>query len=111
MLLTIPYFGVECWCTVMICNDGPTWLNLVVLIYMCSGLKILWISPVSLSIYSEPRQAIAVPTTTPAGTTTSPSKPEPCDGPVRVKKTVWHREDRNFTVRTVYRDPPDAPAH
>ncbi len=48
MLLAIPYFAVAYWCTTFIGNGGPGWLNLVVLICVWSGLKMLWIGPVSL---------------------------------------------------------------
>jgi len=48
MLLAIPYFGVAYWCTTIIGNGGPGWLNLVVLICVWSGLKMMWIGPVSL---------------------------------------------------------------
>jgi len=48
MLLAIPYFGVAYWCTTIIGNGGRGWLNLVVLICVWSGLKMLWIGPVSL---------------------------------------------------------------
>ena len=47
-LLAIPYFGVAYWCTTIIGDGGPGWLNLIVLICVWSGLKMLWIGPVSL---------------------------------------------------------------
>lgn len=48
VLLAIPYFAVAHWCTTIIGNDGPGWLNLVVLVCVWSAFKMLWIGPVSL---------------------------------------------------------------
>ena len=48
MLLALPYFGVAYWCTTIVSAGGPGWLNLVVLICVWSGLKMLWIGPVSI---------------------------------------------------------------
>ena len=50
MLLAIPYFGVAYWCTTLIGNGGPGWLNLVVLVCVWSGFKMLWIGPVSVGL-------------------------------------------------------------
>lgn len=48
MLLALPYFGVAYWCTTVIGAGGSGWLNLVVLVCVWSGLKMLWIGPVSV---------------------------------------------------------------
>lgn len=50
MLLAIPYFVVAYWCTTIIGNGGPGWLNLVVLICVWSAFKMLWIGPVSVGL-------------------------------------------------------------
>lgn len=48
MLLAVPYLGVAYWCTSLLDAGGPGWLNLVVLICVWSGLKMLWLGPISL---------------------------------------------------------------
>lgn len=48
MLLALPYFGIAYGCTTIVSADGPGWLNLVVLICVWSGFKMLWIGPVSI---------------------------------------------------------------
>ena len=48
MLLAVPYLGVAYWCTTLLDAGGPGWLNLVVLLCVWSGLKMLWLGPVSL---------------------------------------------------------------
>lgn len=55
MLLAIPYIGVAYWCTTIIGNGGPGWLNLVVLICVWSGFKMLWIGPASLVLLARTR--------------------------------------------------------
>lgn len=48
MLLALPYFAAAYWSTTAIAAGGPGWLNLIVLICVWSGFKMLWIGPVSL---------------------------------------------------------------
>lgn len=48
MLLAVPYLGVAYWCTTLLDAEGPGWLNLIVLLCVWSGFKMLWLGPVSL---------------------------------------------------------------
>ncbi len=48
MLFAVPYLGVAYWCTTLLDAGGPGWLNLIVLICVWSGLKMLWLGPISL---------------------------------------------------------------
>ncbi|MFT0848220.1 sulfate permease [Actinomycetaceae bacterium L2_0104] len=48
MLLAIPYFGVALWLTTIIETGASGWLNVAVLICLWSGLKMLWLGPISL---------------------------------------------------------------
>ncbi|HPE12354.1 MAG: sulfate permease [Candidatus Nanopelagicales bacterium] len=48
MLLAIPYFAIAYWCTTIIDNGGPGWLNLVVLICIWNAFKFLIMGPVSM---------------------------------------------------------------
>jgi hypothetical protein len=55
MLLAAPYFAAAYGCTVLLAHHGPGWLNLVILICVWSGLKMLWIGPVSLVLLARAR--------------------------------------------------------
>lgn len=55
MLLAIPYLYAASLLTVIIRDGGPGWLNLIVLVAIWSGLKLLWIGPVSLVLLARVR--------------------------------------------------------
>ena len=61
MLLAVPYLGVAYWCTTLLDAGGPGWLNLIVLICVWSGLKMLWLGPISLVllIHARTREFVA----------------------------------------------------
>ncbi|MFT3889032.1 MAG: sulfate permease [Arachnia sp.] len=48
MLLAAPYLLAASICTSIIEDDGPGWLNLLVLLLIWNALKFIWIGPVSL---------------------------------------------------------------
>lgn len=48
MVLALPYFGVAYWCSMLIADGGPGWLNMIVLIGIWNAFKMLAIGPISL---------------------------------------------------------------
>ena len=48
MLLAIPYFLIAAILVQVINDGGPAWLNVLVLLSIWNGLKMLWIGPLSL---------------------------------------------------------------
>ena len=48
VLLAVPYFGIALWLSRIIETGAPGWLNVAVLICLWSGLKMLWLGPISL---------------------------------------------------------------
>lgn len=55
MLLAVPYFAIAYWCTTIIDNGGPGWLNLVVLICIWNAFKFLIMGPVSMVMLAKAR--------------------------------------------------------
>lgn len=47
MLLAAPYLLAASICTSLLANGGPSWLNLLVLLFIWNALKFLLIGPVS----------------------------------------------------------------
>lgn len=50
MLLTIPYFLIAASLVQAINDGGPAWLNVLVLLSIWNGLKMLWMGPLSLML-------------------------------------------------------------
>ena len=50
MLLPIPYFLIAAILVQVINDGGPAWLNVLVLLSIWNGLKMLWIGPLSLML-------------------------------------------------------------
>ena len=50
MLLAIPYFLIAAVLVQVINDGGPAWLNVLVLLSIWNGLKMLWIGPLSLML-------------------------------------------------------------
>ncbi len=48
MLLAVPYFAIAYWLTTLLANGAPGWLNLLVLVCVWSGFKMLWLGPISI---------------------------------------------------------------
>lgn len=48
MLLAVPYFAAAYWVTTLLANGAPGWLNLLVLLCVWSGFKMLWLGPISI---------------------------------------------------------------
>jgi hypothetical protein len=48
MLLAAPYFAVAYWLTSLLAGGAPGWLNLLVILCVWSGIKMLWLGPISL---------------------------------------------------------------
>lgn len=48
MLLAIPYLFAAHWCTGVIADGGPGWINLVVLWCMWNSMKFIFMGPVSV---------------------------------------------------------------
>lgn len=48
MLLAVPYFAMAYWLTTLLASGAPGWLNLLVLVSIWPGIKMLWIGPISL---------------------------------------------------------------
>lgn len=48
MLIGIAYFYAAAICTTLIDRGGPTWLTVLLLLFIWNGLKFAWIGPVSL---------------------------------------------------------------
>lgn len=57
MLVSAPYFAIAYWCTVLIGNGAPGWLNLVVLVCIWSAFKFIIMGPVSLILLGKVRLA------------------------------------------------------
>ena len=55
MLLAVPYFSVAYWLTTIIDTGAPKWLYLIVLICIWSGMKMLWLGPISLILLARDR--------------------------------------------------------
>jgi len=48
MLIGVAYFYAGAICTTLIDRGAPTWLTVLVLLFIWNGLKFAWIGPVSL---------------------------------------------------------------
>lgn len=48
MLLTLPYLGLALWCSSVLADGGPGWLNLVVFLCLWNALKFIVFGPISL---------------------------------------------------------------
>ena len=48
MLLAVPYFLIAITLANHIQSGGPGWLNLIVLLTIWNGIKMLWLGPISL---------------------------------------------------------------
>jgi hypothetical protein len=48
MLLAVPYFAIAYWLTTLLASGAPGWLNLLVLLCVWSGFKMLWLGPISI---------------------------------------------------------------
>ncbi|MCI1256952.1 MAG: sulfate permease [Corynebacterium provencense] len=48
MLLAAPYFAADYWLTTLLNDGAPGWLNLLVLLCVWSGFKMLWLGPISI---------------------------------------------------------------
>ena len=55
MLLAAPYLLGVYYCVTVIEDGGPGWLNLVVLLCVWSGLKMLWLGPIRLILLARVR--------------------------------------------------------
>ena len=55
MLLAAPYFAVAYWLTTLLAGGAPSWLNLFVLVCVWSGIKMLWLGPISLILLARVR--------------------------------------------------------
>lgn len=55
MLLAVPYFTVAYWLTTLLADGESGWLNLLVLVSIWSGIKMLWLGPVSLVMLARVR--------------------------------------------------------
>jgi hypothetical protein len=55
MLLAVPYFAVAYWLTTLLAGGAPGWLNLLVLVCVWSGIKMLWLGPISLVLLARVR--------------------------------------------------------
>lgn len=55
MLLAVPYFAVAYWLTSLLAGGAPGWLNLLVLVCIWSGIKMLWLGPISLVMLARVR--------------------------------------------------------
>ncbi|MCI1978248.1 sulfate permease [Bifidobacterium mongoliense] len=55
MLLAVPYFAVAYWLTTLLAGGAPGWLNLLVLVSIWSGIKMLWLGPISLVMLARVR--------------------------------------------------------
>ncbi|WP_431877987.1 hypothetical protein [Amycolatopsis sacchari] len=50
MLLAVPYFYAAAICTTILSHGGPGWLNLLVILFVWDGFKMLWLGPVSVGL-------------------------------------------------------------
>lgn len=48
MLLAVPYLLAAAFCTGLLDDGGPGWLNLLVLLFIWNAMKFLFIGPISL---------------------------------------------------------------
>lgn len=48
MLLAVPYLLAAAFCTGLLDDGGPGWLNLLVLLFIWNAMKFLFIGPLSL---------------------------------------------------------------
>jgi hypothetical protein len=55
MLLAVPYFAIAYWLTTLLADGAPGWLNLLVLVCIWSGIKMLWLGPISLVLLARAR--------------------------------------------------------
>ena len=55
MLLAIPYFLIAAVMVQVISDGVPAWLNVLVLLSIWNGLKMLWIGPLSLTLLARLR--------------------------------------------------------
>ncbi|WRS29210.1 sulfate permease [Actinomycetaceae bacterium MB13-C1-2] len=60
MLLAVPYLGVAYWLTTLIDTGAPKWLYLIVLVCIWSGIKMLWLGPISLVLLLRVRAQEAI---------------------------------------------------
>lgn len=60
MLLAVPYLLAASICTNLIADGGPSWLNLLVLLFIWNALKFLIMGPVSLAFLTRARIREAV---------------------------------------------------
>ena len=55
MLLAAPYLAMAYWLTTLLAGGAPGWLNLLVLLCVWSGIKMLWLGPISLILLARAR--------------------------------------------------------
>lgn len=55
MLLAVPYFLIAAIVVQLIEDGGPGWLNVLILLSLWNGLKMLWIGPSSLLLLARVR--------------------------------------------------------
>ena len=55
MLLAVPYFLIAITLANHIQSGGPGWLNLIVLLTIWNGIKMLWLGPISLILLARVR--------------------------------------------------------
>lgn len=58
MLLAVPYLAVAYWCSALIEDGGPGWLNLLALLGVWNAFKMLAIAPVSLLMLLRVRRMV-----------------------------------------------------
>ena len=60
MLIAVPYFAIAYWCTTIIGDGGPGWLNLLVLLCLWNMMKFIIMGPISLILLARVRVREAV---------------------------------------------------
>jgi hypothetical protein len=55
MLLAAPYLAMAYWLTTLLADGAPGWLNLLVLVCIWSGIKMLWLGPISVVLLARAR--------------------------------------------------------
>lgn len=55
MLLAVPYFGVAYWFTTIIDTGASKWIYLIVFLCLWSGIKMLWLGPISVVMLTRSR--------------------------------------------------------
>ncbi len=60
MLLSVPYLVAAAYCTTLIEDGGPGWLNLLILLFCWNALKFLIMGPVSVVLLIRARIQEAV---------------------------------------------------